>query len=206
MQEWAEARLFQVYIERGALWTFEEAKAEARELLGPGVHSETGTRAGRDASVGGADANTEDLPMRDSSAPSHRDDEDEFEMPLEDYLLGVYDFTGELMRFAITAMATSGALPSLPNTETGSSPPLASTLPSRTLLTDLRQLSMQLLALDAPSNSHFQRDAEAKAKVMLASVEKVERALYGLVVRGSERPKGWLPDAQSGRREEVESC
>lgn len=195
-----------MYIERGALWTYDEAKAEVRNLLGlAGTEAEIGI-TGQVASVGGSDANIEHLQTEDMSAPSNQDDEEQFDMPLEDYLLGVYDFTGELMRFAITAMATSGALPSLPQMgDDSSSLSITSALPSRTLLTDLRQISMQLLALDTPGNSHFQRDAESKAKVMLASVEKVERALYGLVVRGSERPKGWLPDAQDGRGEEVES-
>ena len=32
-------------------------------------------------------------------------------LSVEDYVLGVFDYTGEVMRFAITAMATSGALP-----------------------------------------------------------------------------------------------
>ena len=41
---------------------------------------------------------------------------------------------------------------------------------------------------------------------MRASVEKVEKALYGLVVRGAERPKGWMPDTSdsAGRAVEVE--
>ena len=38
------------------------------------------------------------------------------------------------------------------------------------------------------------RDVEKKIEVMRQSVEKVEGAAYGLVVRGSERPKGWIPD------------
>ncbi len=39
---------------------------------------------------------------------------------------------------------------------------------------------------------------------MRASVEKVEKALYGLIVRGAERPKGWLPDTDTGRAVELE--
>jgi hypothetical protein len=36
-------------------------------------------------------------------------------------------------------------------------------------------------------------------------VDKVEKALYGLTVRGSERPKGWMPDMGGDMRPEVES-
>ena len=38
------------------------------------------------------------------------------------------------------------------------------------------------------------KDVEKKLDIMQASVEKVEKALYGLTVRGAERPKGWMPD------------
>jgi hypothetical protein len=38
------------------------------------------------------------------------------------------------------------------------------------------------------------RDLAKKLEVMQASVEKVERAAYGILVRGSERPSGWTPD------------
>ena len=43
-------------------------------------------------------------------------------------------------------------------------------------------------------------------EVMRQSVEKVEGAVYGLVVRGSERPKGWVPDLSGDAgRETVQS-
>lgn len=38
------------------------------------------------------------------------------------------------------------------------------------------------------------RDLHRKVEVMQASVEKVERAACGILVRGSERPNGWTPD------------
>lgn len=125
----------------------------------------------------------------------------------EDYVLGIYDMTGELMRFAITAMATSGALPTpapaaaaegeaMDVDATGSS--------QRTILTDLRQLRSALESLNTNGTGPFGKDADKKADVMRQSVEKVERALYGLTVRGAERPKGWMPDLSEGRAVEVE--
>lgn len=149
----------------------------------------------------------------------------EIELTYEDYVLGIYDMTGELMRFAITAMATSGALPAISedsnmgdtaaagaNTTTIAtdamdfSPPENVEQPRRTLLTDLRNLRSALEALDTQSlGGPFAKDVEKKMEVMRQSVEKVERGLYGLVVRGAERPKGWVPDmSASSARVEVE--
>ena len=54
--------------------------------------------------------------------------------------------------------------------------------------------------------NRLKRDTEQKMQVMRQSVEKVEGAIYGLVVRGSERPKGWVPDlGGDAGREAVES-
>ena len=67
-------------------------------------------------------------------------------------------------------------------------------------------MHLEVLNYDYKSDGHFARDAGAKLKVTQASVEKVEKALYGLVVRGSERPKGWVPPDMDtrGMGEEVE--
>jgi hypothetical protein len=120
----------------------------------------------------------------------------------EDYLLGLYDMTGELMKFAITAMATSGALPDIQSGDgqNNNAVPAGS---RRNILTDMRNLRAALEGLDAGTGP-FAKDVSKKMEVMQASVEKVEKALYGLIVRGAERPKGWMPDTDSGRALEVE--
>lgn len=102
------------------------------------------------------------------------------ELSMEDYLLGIYDMTGELMKFAITAMATSGALPAIASSESGA---------QRNVLMDMRDLRAALESLDTGFGP-FAKDVEKKMGVMRASVEKVEKALYGLTVRGAERPPG----------------
>ncbi|GIK04284.1 hypothetical protein Aspvir_008363 [Aspergillus viridinutans] len=124
----------------------------------------------------------------------------------EDYLLGLFDLTGEMMRFAITSLSTgtggqadssgddlaardiSGAgtnqhLPKLPATQAG-------------IVVDLREMraSFELLSVPRRHANNMLRDMGKKVDVMQTSVEKVERAAYGILVRGSERPSGWTPD------------
>jgi hypothetical protein len=143
----------------------------------------------------------------------------------EDYILGICDMTGELMRFSVTSMATSGKLPAgksnsnkrvkqESNTEDGGdkmdideqAPPAQDAPKERTVLDDLRAIRLQLEMFDAPGGSKFAHELETKKMpVMRECVDKVEKALYGLTVRGSERPKGWMPDMGGDRRAEVES-
>ncbi|KAB8337198.1 hypothetical protein FH972_021500 [Carpinus fangiana] len=118
---------------------------------------------------------------------------------VEDYILGLYDMTGELMRFAITNMATVGGVPQARHDGDG-----AEISNTRTVLSDLRELSFRLETLDSGSDFHFARDASKKLVVTKQSVDKVERAVYGLLIRGSERPKGWMPDLSDAPREEIE--
>jgi hypothetical protein len=75
---------------------------------------------------------------------------------------------------------------------------------NRNVLTDLRQLRSALESLNTSGTGPFGKEADKKAEVMRQSVEKVERALYGLIVRGAERPKGWMPDLSESRAVEVE--
>ena len=120
----------------------------------------------------------------------------------DDYVLGLFDLVGELMRFAITSMATSGVLPR------GSA--LGSESDGRDILTDLRSLRTAFETLDTThgtqDGSPLKRDLEKKMEVMKTCVEKVENAVYGMIIRGRERPKGWVPDmGPEERREPVES-
>ena len=126
----------------------------------------------------------------------------------EDYLLGLFDMTGELMRFAVTAMATDGKLPSSSGEDHPSLGEEGMDVDAqegkRDVLTDLRELRAQMEGLEIQSG-WLARDVDKKMDVMRTSVEKVERALYGLVIRGRERPKGWMPDLDGGgRRTEVD--
>ncbi|KAF1827121.1 Translin [Dissoconium aciculare CBS 342.82] len=126
------------------------------------------------------------------------------ELSLEDYVLGLYDMTGELMRFAITTMATSGSLPTIAQSKESTAEEHAiAAANKRNILTDMRALRAGLESLNVGFGP-FAKEVDKKMDVMRHSVEKVERALYGLVVRGAERPKGWMPDTDGGRSVEVE--
>jgi predicted translin family RNA/ssDNA-binding protein len=110
----------------------------------------------------------------------------------DDYVLGLFDMTGELMRFAITYMATNGKLPSSPANDTSSS-----------ILTDLQLLRSELEKIEIPNGrGGLAKDFEQKLKVTRQSVEKVENGVYQMIVRGKERPKGWRPDAPMETRGE----
>jgi hypothetical protein len=143
----------------------------------------------------------------------------------EDYILGVCDMTGELMRFSVTSMATNGKLPSGKQEESNKRPkqeqnqdevgdkmdideeaPSASASQKpRTVLDDLRAIRLQLEMFDAPGGAKWAYELETKKMpVMRECVDKVEKGLYGLTVRGNERPKGWMPD-MSARGAEVGS-
>ena len=109
----------------------------------------------------------------------------------DDYVLGIFDLVGELMRFAITTMATTGSLPGSEDSGDG----------GRDILVDLRSLRTSFQALDTSScdGTGLGKDVEKKMEVMKTCVEKVETAVYGMIIRGRERPKGWVPDLADGR-------
>jgi predicted translin family RNA/ssDNA-binding protein len=96
----------------------------------------------------------------------------------QDYLLGIFDMTGELMRFCITYMATNGKQP-------------GGDKPDTSALADMRALRAGLESINPAAIKEFYK----KLQVTQQSVTKVESSVYSMVVRGEERPKGWRPDA-----------
>lgn len=115
----------------------------------------------------------------------------------DDYVMGLFDLTGEMMRFAVTALS-SGNASKLEETEAESAdstrklPHLSATQAG--LVVDVRAMRAEFEQLSVPARSNMMRDLFKKVDVMQSSVEKVERAAYGILVRGSERPSGWTPD------------
>lgn len=114
------------------------------------------------------------------------------QLTIDDYVLGIFDLVGELMRFAITTIATSGSLPGSWETNSTS---------KRTILMDLWSLRTHLEALEMTSygGDGLCKNIEKKMKVMKTSVNKVEEAVYGMTIRGRERPVGWVTDSTDGQ-------
>jgi len=117
----------------------------------------------------------------------------------EDYALGLFDMTGELMRFAISYMAMNGQLPGT----------TAEGREKSSILTDMQALRSELEGLDAIGSYSLSKDFWQKLKTTRTSIEKVENGVYSMIVRGKERPKGWRPDTSAAdaprEAEQVES-
>lgn len=108
--------------------------------------------------------------------------------------MGLFDLTGEMMRFAVLSLSSgNAAATNTDNTEGESKRPTLA--PSQgDIVVDLRAMRAGCEALSVPRRHFMLRDFGKKLDVMQNSVEKVERAAYGILVRGSERPSGWTPD------------
>lgn len=109
----------------------------------------------------------------------------------EDYVLGVFDAVGEIMRWAITNLALANARTNGEDKDVGQ---------QQVIVHDLRALRVELEGLRL-AGSGLEGDAGRKMEVMRTCVEKVENAVYGLCVRGSERPEGWVPTSSSNEVE-----
>ena len=109
----------------------------------------------------------------------------------EDYLLGVFDMTGELMRFSVTYMATNGKLPG--GDAVGESM--------------LRQMQAMRSFLESMSVAGHQdlKGFGSKLQVTRQSLGKIENSAYGMMVRGEEKPKGWMPDIKGRGSPEPEN-
>ncbi|CAN8100842.1 unnamed protein product [Discula destructiva] len=96
----------------------------------------------------------------------------------QDYLMGIFDLSGEMMRFATTSAALNGTLD-------GPAPA------RRTIVADIQELGSVFEILP----QQYGKSYAMKLDTLRQSVLKVEKLGYGLKVRGSERPAGWMPDA-----------
>lgn len=100
------------------------------------------------------------------------------------------------MRFAVLSLSSGNAAATKTDESTTESTPKAPTLaPSQgDIVVDLQAMRARFESLSVSRRHNMLRDLAKKLEVMQASVEKVERAAYGILVRGSERPSGWTPD------------
>ena len=107
-----------------------------------------------------------------------------------DYMYGVFDLFGELMSFATVTTAQMGRLAGGEGAEGQA---------GRNILGDIHELSCAYEMLPEVPTREYRNKMEA----MRQSVTKVEKLGYGLVVRGSERPKGWVPDMKDEAHDSV---
>jgi hypothetical protein len=127
------------------------------------------------------------------AVPATRD----IDLTEHDYMYGLFDLFGEMMRFATVTTAQTGELVGKDEVEEQGSGgdvsgagPRESTGRRRTILSDMQELGCAFEMLPGVPT----KDYRGKMETMRQSVKKVEKLGYGLVVRGRERPKGWLPD------------
>lgn len=99
------------------------------------------------------------------------------------YLDGVFDLSGEMMRFATVTTALSGKMATAAGEDGSGSE-------QRTIVRDMQELASFFETLP----QQFDKTYRVKMSTLRQSVLKVEKLGYGLTVRGSERPAGWMPD------------
>lgn len=113
----------------------------------------------------------------------------------DDYVMGLFDLTGELMRFAVTSLSAGSHTGEEDESSTGQR--LPKLFPAQAgVVRDLREIRAEFEGVSIPRRHEYNmlREFGKKSEIMRNSVEKVERAAYGILVRGSERPAGWKPD------------
>ncbi|KAI0473584.1 Translin [Xylariaceae sp. FL0804] len=165
-------------------------------------------------------------PVQAGAAVPTADGAPAVELTAADYAGGVFDLTGEMMRFATAVTALSGRMPggSHHHQQARGESKEASTQQgqqqqqkegkvaeekrgeggakkkegdeSRTILADMQDVS-SMLHICPPLGGG--RTYGKKQGVMVEQVRKVERLGYGVIVRGNERPKGWMPDLNEAR-------
>jgi hypothetical protein len=180
LEELVEALTFSAYVQTARLLSPEEMQQQINDLIASAPNPDR-------------DSTGPDDPRPQQDPPTIQLDED-------DYINGVFDLTGEIMRFATTNRQF--VLPFQPRS--ASNTPSGDHVPSPTLsvVRDMQLLDSMFRLLPPPnrhSDGRYTKAFAGKLEVLLASVHKVELLAYGLAVRGSERPEGWVPDVEDKR-------
>lgn len=129
-----------------------------------------------------------DIDEADGSAHTALDSQPVVHVTEDDYLGGVFDLSGEMMRFATTSAALTGKM-------AGSASATTADGRERTIVVDVQDLGSFFEMLPQQHHKSYQQ----KLETLRTSVLKVEKLGYGLTVRGSERPVGWMPDEGDDR-------
>ncbi|OAA54992.1 translin-associated factor [Niveomyces insectorum RCEF 264] len=183
LEELVEALAFRYYLQHQALVSPEETAALIAQLCREGraaaaaAAAAAATKEGENEAAADAevDAGVED------AVPTIAPDE-------HDYLMGVLDLSGEMMRFATTSAALRGQLARGEHDDDDDDG--GDDGGNRTVVNDMQALASFFQMLPQRHDKSW----KSKMQVLQTSVQKVERLGYDFRVRGSERPKGWVPD------------
>lgn len=199
LEELAEALTFAHYLKTQTLLKPEELSAFVEELTRKGAVSEEKDKDEPMPDAGNTPVPTtsgeQEATTTDDNEPVETEQQPKPEPPtmsttIDDYFYGVFDLSGEMMRFATTSTALTGKMAGAEDDE-------------RTIVEDMHELGSFFEML--PTKAGDRKQWEKKLDVMRQSVRKVERLGYDRKIRGSERPKGWVPDLtadQPGEDEE----
>lgn len=182
LEELVEALTFETYLRTARLMSPQEVQQRVNDLIASAAIAES--------------TSTAPAPIDSSQQPLA------ILLDSDDYIGGVFDLTGEIMRFA-TANRQFVLPPSRRQKQELSQRDDATDV---SVLRDMQRLESMFRTLPAPTrfhDEHYRKKLNTKMQTLLASVHKVEVLAYGLTVRGSERPDGWVPDLEvEARREE----
>jgi hypothetical protein len=126
----------------------------------------------------------------------------DIQLTAPDYVFGIFDLTGEMMRFATAVTALTGSMPTGSGGNDGvhrgkdQGDDEHHGASDRTILTDMQDVSSMLQI--CPQVGGKSNVYAKKTDIMIEQVRKVERLGYGVTVRGNERPRGWMPDLDEG--------
>ncbi|KAK4241170.1 Translin family-domain-containing protein [Achaetomium macrosporum] len=190
LEELVEALTFAHYLKTQTLISHAELSPIVEDLTQKGAVT-------RDGEVMGDASDTAGNAAEPAEAPT-TEDLPTISLTEDDYLYGVFDLTGEMMRFATTSTALTGSMASGQAAGAGGDEP-------RTIVQDMHELGTFFEMLPVGPESRFQW--YKKLEVTRQSVRKVETLGYDRIVRGSERPEGWVPDLSTGdqgQRDELE--
>jgi predicted translin family RNA/ssDNA-binding protein len=176
LEELVEALTFAHYLKTQSLISLVDLRAITDDLARRGAQE--------DAVMADADASTQ---AQDAEAEAALPAAPTIHITEQDYLYGVFDLTGEMMRFATTSTALTREL-------AGGAGDEGTASRRRTILQDMQELGSFFEMLPQNKSKHW----TSKFDVLRQSVRKVERIGYDMVVRGSEREKGWVPAGDDG--------
>ncbi|KAL1850136.1 hypothetical protein Daus18300_013064 [Diaporthe australafricana] len=173
IEELIEALTFAYYLRTQRLMGFGEAVGKVADLS-RSADDRMDVDAGDPPAPAPADADA-DADADASGAVVH--------VTEDDYLMGIFDLSGEMMRFATTSAALTGKMAGGGDTPTVNGR-------ERTVVVDMQDLGSFFEMLPQQYNKSYQ----VKLSTLRTSVLKVEKLGYGLTVRGTERPAGWMPE------------